>query len=214
VDPYRSSTSLLLNMQGANNSTTIIDESKNAFAITANGNAKLSTTRARYGVSSLLLDGTSGAYLSTGTSSEFALTADWTVELSAYVNTTSAANYTMLHINAGGNNGIHLYYFNTQLRVDNGLAADYDSAAGVMPSSTWVDIALCKVGTSLAILKNGAVLTIRTAQSYGTPDRVQVGRFSTGGSTNNANANIGNVRITKGVSRLVYPVLTAAFPVR
>ena len=50
--------SLLLHGNGANNSTTITDNSLNAVALTAYGNAKISTTQSKFSGSSLAFDGT------------------------------------------------------------------------------------------------------------------------------------------------------------
>lgn len=214
VDPYYANTSLLLNMQGANNGTTFKDNSKNDLAVTANGTAKTITSQARFGVSSLLLDGSSTCYLSTATSSEFAITGDFTVELSIYIDTTGSSNYTLLHVNAGAAQGLHLYYSSSRLLIDNGLVASYTGPSGFLPASTWLDLAICKIGTILYISKGSVVSDAITAQDYGTPNRCQVGRYSTGSITNNAAAKIGYVRVTKGVSRLIYPVATALLPAR
>lgn len=49
--------SLLLHFDGANNSTSITDSSANGFAVTAVGDAKLSTTDFKFSTACLLLDG-------------------------------------------------------------------------------------------------------------------------------------------------------------
>jgi hypothetical protein len=214
VDAFRSDVSLLLPFNGANNSTTITDLSPNPVACTANGNAKLSTAQARFGPSSLLLDGTSGCYVSTATSSAFNISGDFAIEFSVYINTTSAANYTLLHVNAGSAQGVHLYYNGTTLRVDNGLVSDYSSPSGVLPASTWVDIALLKFSDGIHLFAGSTLLIIRTAQNYGTPDSVQVGRYFSGGVTNNAACYVDNLRITKGQSRIAYPARGFSFPTR
>lgn len=48
-DTYAGNVSLLLNMNGVNNSTNFVDSSNNVFSVTQSGNAKLSTTQSKYG---------------------------------------------------------------------------------------------------------------------------------------------------------------------
>jgi hypothetical protein len=61
-DPYFSSVSLLLHMDGANGSTTFTDSGPNALAVTAVGNAQISTAQSKFGGASGIFDGT-GDYL-------------------------------------------------------------------------------------------------------------------------------------------------------
>ncbi|MEI6032427.1 MAG: LamG-like jellyroll fold domain-containing protein [Synechococcaceae cyanobacterium ELA739] len=187
-------------MDGSNGSTTFTDSSSNAVSVTAYGNAQISTAQSKFGGASGLFDGT-GDYLVTATSSLFAITGDFFVEFFAYINATSSANYTMAHVNAGSNNGLHIYYFENTLRVDNGVAADYSGTTNLLPSSTWKHIAVGKAGSTLYIFVDGSLVSTRTAQGYGTPDRVQVGRFLTGGATNDCDCYIDELRVTVGVCR-------------
>jgi len=84
-DEFFSSVSLLLHMDGANDSATFTDSSPNAFAVTAVGNAKISTAQSKFGGSSALFDG-NGDYLELGGQSAFAFgTGDWTVECWIYL---------------------------------------------------------------------------------------------------------------------------------
>ena len=48
-DPFYSAVSLLLPMDGTNGSTTFTDSGPNALAVTAVGNAQISTTQSKYG---------------------------------------------------------------------------------------------------------------------------------------------------------------------
>lgn len=80
TDPFWASTMLLLRMDGANNSTAFTDLSSTPKAVTANGDAKVSTAQSQFGGASLLLDG-NGDYLSFPASADFAPgTGDFTVE--------------------------------------------------------------------------------------------------------------------------------------
>jgi hypothetical protein len=216
-DPNFADVSLLLPLNGTNGSTTFTDASTNAFAITGFGNAQISTAQSRWGGSSLLLDGT-GDYLVSATSSEFAITGDWSVEfwyraisLPAFNPGNNSGTTTLLHVHAGGAQGLHVYTNGTALLVDNGLVADYSTSQGFLSTGVWYFIAIVKSGTTYTLSLDGSSVVTNTAQSYGTPDRCQVGRYSTGGTTGDAHGYYQDVRITNGVARtIVLP--TSAFP--
>jgi hypothetical protein len=88
-DPYLSNVSLLLKMDGANNSTTFTDSSLTPKAVFANGNAKISTAQSKFGGSSALLDGT-GDYLSLAHNSGFSIeSSDFTLEAWVYRSTSN-----------------------------------------------------------------------------------------------------------------------------
>jgi hypothetical protein len=75
---------LLLHMNGSNGSTTFTDSSPNNRAVTAYGDAQISTTQSKFGGSSLYLDG-DGDYLEIADSDDFDFgTGDWTIEFWAY----------------------------------------------------------------------------------------------------------------------------------
>lgn len=77
-DPYYKNVALLLDCEGADTSTTIPDTGPRRLAVTAVGNAQLSTAQKPWGSSSLYLDG-SGDYLTLPTTS-FAMSGDFTIE--------------------------------------------------------------------------------------------------------------------------------------
>ena len=199
-NPNFSSVSLLLPLNGTNGSATFTDASSNAFSITGNGNAQISTAQSQWNGSSLLLDG-SGDFLTTPTSSAFAITSDFTVEFWNYVLTTAgvdASARSLLHIHAGGNQGLHIAAIGTSLSVDDGLTQDFISSVGIVVTNAWGYHAVTKSGTTLRVFSGGTLLSTRTAQSYGTPDRCQVGRYSSGGVILDAHAHYNAIRITKG----------------
>lgn len=213
TDNFPSNVSLLLSMDGSNGSTTFTDSGAFDFTVTANGNAQISTAQSKWGGASGLFDG-SGDWLVTQTSSQFAITDDFTVEFWIRAVSTAGA-WAIAHINAGGANGLHFYNNGSAFLVDNGLAADYSSSAGVIKTTDWTFIAVTKSGTTLRIYADGVLLNSRTAQSYGTPDRCQIGRYSTGGIIPDMNAYIDDFRLTRGVARYTgatHQVPPSAFP--
>jgi hypothetical protein len=80
ADPNFANVSLLLHMDGANNSTTFIDSSSSAKTVTANGDAKISTALSKFGGASGLFDG-AGDFLSVPSSADFDYgSGDFTIE--------------------------------------------------------------------------------------------------------------------------------------
>src|SRR6266487_3394688 len=70
-------TKSLLHFDGTNSSTTFTDESGKTW--TANGNAKIDNSQAEFGGTSGNFDGVV-SYLSTGSSSDFSFTGDFTID--------------------------------------------------------------------------------------------------------------------------------------
>lgn len=86
-DPEFANVLLLLNMQGSNGSTSVVDSSSYAKSITVNGNAQLSDSQ---GFSSCLMDGT-GNYLETDSySPTVAIAGDFTMEAFFYSTATGS----------------------------------------------------------------------------------------------------------------------------
>ena len=80
VDEHFASVSLLLHMDGSNESTTFEDKSSNGFTVTANGDAQISTITSQTSGASLLNDGT-GDFLHVNGNAAFNFgTGDFTVE--------------------------------------------------------------------------------------------------------------------------------------
>lgn len=80
-DPSYASVGLLMHCDGTNGSTSFIDNSSHAQALTANGNAQLSTTNPKFGTACGLFDGT-GDYVSMTAQPTYLAPAngDWTTE--------------------------------------------------------------------------------------------------------------------------------------
>ena len=97
-DPFVNNVSLMLAMDGANNSTTFTDSSQNALAVTAVADAKISTAQSKFGGSAAYFDGT-GDYLTVAnnTVNAFGL-GDFTIEC--------WVNFSALPGTAGQNMGI------------------------------------------------------------------------------------------------------------
>jgi hypothetical protein len=101
-------TILLLSMDGANGSTNFVDSGPNALAVTAVGNAQISTAQSKYGGASGYFDG-SGDYLALVSNSQLAVgTSDFTIEFWIYITARKAYGYI---INTqGGTNSLYISF--------------------------------------------------------------------------------------------------------
>jgi hypothetical protein len=135
----------LLNFNGADTSTSIIDDFGNTW--TAAGNAQLDTAQQKFGSASLLLDGT-GDYVE---STDFKTLGGDSWEISSWfrLNTTSAL-HTIVNAGVAAGFGVILYVDhnagNRRLRLDlssNGSSADIASSTGATTTialSTWYKV--------------------------------------------------------------------------
>lgn len=191
-DPYWANVSLFIKGDGENNSTNIIDSSLTPKSISRFGDAKISTTQSKYGGSSIYFDGI-GDYLSIS-SNDFSLAGDFTIEGWIYPLSLSGIR-TILHINAGSNQGFHLYADGTKLAVDNGVYADYSSQS-FFNLNAWHHIAVVKSGSLLRIFGNGVLLNTRPTQAYGSPNGMQIGQFWAGTTTANFMGYLDSIRFS------------------
>lgn len=212
-DPDFANVSLLLHMDGSNGSTTFTDSSSNAFTVTANGNAQISTAESQFGGASGLFDGT-GDYLSLADNADFDFgTGDFTIE--CWIKPSSGKS-----IASGNATGDFMFATDTFNAGDigfgrNGLAWDLTAASPGLTAG-WNHVAVTRSGTTLRILCNGSVAATGSGntESYNVTNNLWIGARSTSGSPDQFfNGYIDEFRITKGVARWTgsYTVPTAPF---
>jgi hypothetical protein len=200
-DPYFASTSLLLHMNGSNNSTTFTDSSLNALAVTANGNAQISTAQSMFGGASAAFDGT-GDYLSIAHNSIFSIeSGDFTAEAWVYRNTSGAIQNILnkrvstpasgygWRINA--NNTLQ-YFF---------LGGSSITSTSTVGTGTWIHVAVTRSGNTVRQFINGTLDATTVTFSNGTSNtqemRIGVDELAADG----LNGYIDDLRITKGIAR-------------
>lgn len=224
TDPHFDSTKLLLGFEGADGATATSDESSAARgAATAFSNgAQIDTAQAKFGSSSLFLDG-GDAHIRFGDSDDwhFTTTDDFTIEAWVRFNSTSGAqsicaqwdsSFESWSFQYGGSNTLQFVYWNGGAVT---VAGAWTPSAG-----TWYHVAADKSGTTLRLYANGASI----GSAAGIPSFTNPGlalRIGTVGGAafseaNDFNGWIDELRITKGVARYAsdsgYSVPTAAFP--
>ena len=204
ADPYASNVSLHLKMDGANGSTTFTDSSPNALAVTAVGNAQISTTQSKYNGSAGYFDGT-GDYLSIPDSSAPVLgSSDWTIEAWIYISAAKSFNCIYAKRQPGG------YGFGLQIDGANTLSisASTNGSSWALPGSSlgsgyvagaWTHVAVVRSGNTITGYKNGVSTGTQTLSGTIWPSTGYVAAVASGlaGDTSqDFNGYIDNLKIS------------------
>lgn len=219
VDPYFSNVVLLLNMGGADGSTTFTDSAPSPHTMTANGNAQIDTS---LGFNAGMFDG-DGDYLSTPYSADHNLTSgDWTIE--GYGRFTGLSGADMHLICKDGVSGSSFPQYSVTVNSGGKLSAAVGSGGGVSYSQSVTGTSTISSATNFhwAFCKQGSTLRLYL---YGSQE---ASATQSGTMTNNASKGvligyqegqpvtrfwpgwIWAVRMTKGVCR--YPNGTTFTP--
>lgn len=182
--------------------------------ITCNGNAKLSTGDFKFGVSSVVFDGTTD-YLTIPSTTDFDMgSGDFTYELWIKCAAISIRQRLFARTTASGNDQIYLEYFSDNtfscsMQTDaGGQVASYGwpSSGTVDLRTTWHHVALVRNSTNLDLYIDGTAQTKSTftaistnsmdagSSAFGIGARPSDGNFS-------VNGNIDSMRISKGIAR-------------
>jgi hypothetical protein len=196
-DPNFSSVSLLLRMDGTNGSTTFTDSSSNAFAVTAFGNAQVTTTDPRFGTGALALDG-SGDYLTVAADADFQFgTGNFTVECWVYVNSSGNSNNGLFTF-GGTSSGLAVAVYQGQWYLT--TAGGGGTAMGSFTTGIWQHLAVARSGSSLRMFINGTQTGSTLTNSTNLSDNaLKVGYYYS--SSFSINARIDEFRVTKGIAR-------------
>jgi hypothetical protein len=226
-DLHYSQVSLLLHCDGTNGSTIFTDNAPTPKAVTAIGNAQISTARSKFGGASALFDGT-GDYVSVVNNTDFSFgTGDFTIEFHAYIASTATdqafitiANPTVS--NAGTDLGVGVHYFpslSNKVRAfiyGAGPTNIVVDSTGAAPTSTWFHVALTVASGQARLFIDGVLqdtVAIGFAPSFDSAHTLRLGTYETG-TTRYLDGNIDEVRVTKGYARYTatFTPPTAAYP--
>jgi len=181
------------------------------------GNAQVSTTQAKWGSTSIYLDG-SGDYLLRPNSNLYDFgTGEFTIEMWIYPTSVTGSDKVIMDTRASGSDTGYTPYItsSSKLAIYSG-GADRITSSTSISANTWTHIAFVRYGTTLAIYLNG---TRDVTATYSSAINC-LGRVSIGcGFDNAANlpAYIDDLRITKGYARYSsasFTLPTAAFPLQ
>ena len=214
ADPFYNYVSLLLTMNGSDNSTTFADKSPNALTVTANGDAKISTAQKRYGVSSAYLDG-NGDYLSVPASTSLDLgSSDFTIEFWAYCTDQTTSYPTYISTQGGWSSGSFGYRFDNTGQAGkfsihwNPLGDPFITSTSTFSFNKWRHTALTRSGTTIRLFVDGVLEGTQTVSSGQTLNlafggSMRIGWSAWDGAQGYLNDYIDDLRITKGVARYV-----------
>jgi len=206
--------SLLLHGDGANGSTTIVDNSPTPKTVTAVGNAQISTAQSKFGGSSIAFDGT-GDYLTIPASADFSFgTENFTVEFWYYH--LGGTDKGLFANNSGSGVGVNflvgaLGSFRIYNGTSGGNVADFSASPAL---NTWQHVAVVRQSGTVTLYVNGAASG--TANWAGV-NAGNVATFSVGAAYGNArfaNGYMDEFRVTKNIARYTsnFTPPTAPFP--
>ena len=213
ADQHFYNISLLIQGDGTNGSTNIVDSSYNTKTITVNGDAQISTAQSKFGGSSLYFDGARD-YLTVSSSSDFGFgTGDFTIEFWAHLTLLSGTRM-LVDFRSSGSSQLAptIYTAGAQLKFFNSGSNRIDG--GTLSTSVWYHVAVSRQGTNTRMFLDGVQTGSTYSDSSDYPSRpVAVGGYvySTGFDSQ---GYIDDLRITKGVARYTsnFTPPTKAFP--
>lgn len=202
IDPYFSSVSLLLHMDGTNASTSFVDSGPNAYSLTNTGSPAISTAQSKFGGAAGYFDGSSNIG-ATNSAFDFG-TGDFTVEYWFYASSLPSqtqgyaqicGNYTSSSMIGFGlvtpTAGSTKIYATT-------LTVGYNGTTNIS-ANTWYHAAFVRSSGTLKMYLNGVLESTNSASTSFSISSFTVGR----GNSNDKpySGYIDDLRITKGVAR-------------
>lgn len=223
TDPYIDNVSLLLHGDGADNSTTIVDNSNNGLSPNfISGNAGIRTANFKYGTGSLFSDGTDDAiWYSSADNAGFNFgTGDFTIEFYARTTVTNQVTMMSFYANTDGSQaqGWQIRYESSGtlsfIAYSGGSVAVNFGTSAVL-TTTFKHVAVSRVSGTVYLFVNGVLqnnLAWAGSHDFNSTYRLRI--FSGFDTTTTFNGNIDELRITKGVGRYTtsFTPRASAFP--
>lgn len=216
TDPYFGNVVLLVNFDGTNGSTAVVDSSIYGRSLSCVDNAAITTTNVKWGTGAIQLDSVNDSVTALPGSDFNYETRDFTME--AWGRLTSTGSYRTIFSHIAGSsilNGFVVYatplifvYYN------NSPGPSFTITGGSVSTNTWHHIALTRSGNTFSLWLNGALqgsTTISLSMPTGIAPRI--GNW-TDILTRGWLGQIDDFRITKGTCRYTgtFTPPTAAFP--
>jgi hypothetical protein len=214
VDPQFTSVSLLLHGNGSNGSTTIVDSSRFAHAVTTFGNAQISTSQSKFGGASIAFDG-NGDYLRVASTASLNFgNQPFTVEAFIYLPAGFNSTGTLFSQRQGGGPTFRIESTKA-LRAFSGdanLGDDVISAA-TLSTETWTHVACTRQAGIYRLWINGTIAATSSAYTGSLPANLTTDIGARSG-LEYLTGNIDELRVTLGVARYTanFTPPTAPFP--
>jgi hypothetical protein len=205
-DPSFANVSVLLHFEGANGSTSFTDSGPLGLAVSAIGNAQISTAQSKFGGSSLLLDG-AGDRISIAAGTHFSFgTGAWTIEF--WIKTSQTDQTWGLMLNRTLDSATQFswgYNYNSSgtIRLVERLAVKIEPTATGMNNGNWNHVAMTRSSNTVRLFLNGTQIGSYTT-SYNFWDSTTallLGGFYSGAGGEDIDGYVDELRITKGVAR-------------
>lgn len=211
-DGFFDKTQFLLLCEGENNSTSFPDSSGYGHSVTANGDAKISTSNSLWGQGSALFDGT-GDFLTVPNAAGFNLSSTlFTLEMFFYV-FSYASEQTLISKSQYGAS----YSWDIQVRSSGGgvgtelrcLTANtaggadaYLSVTGLsISASAWHHVALQWTGSTLEFYLDGVAVGNRARTITDSPTTIAIGCANWNNPQQLLNGRLQGIRLMKGAIR-------------
>lgn len=198
-DPHWGNVSSLLHFDGTDGATTFVDDRGNTWSRT--GTARLSTARARFGPSSLLLPNSSFIQSPTALGAGVG-SGDFTIEGFFYA--VSQSHRGLLHTELTGSAaGIAIGHENTsggQWQVYFGGSV-YQVSSMPLVLNAWQHFALVRVGTACRLYINGVQVLAFTSSANIANTGMVLGCYYNSSFAWGGGGNVDEVRLTTGVAR-------------
>lgn len=219
TDPFFASVVLLCGFEGTNGSTTMLDQSSYARALTAVGNAQLTTTTPLMGVSSLLLDGTGDTVTSPTVANLTVGTQDFTIECFIRFNTVTGSQDILSQWGGSAsstNRTMVFYYTANTLRFTYNQVFTQQVAWTPITNTTYF-VVVCRAAGVLRFFVDGVQVGANQANVTNLAVPATILRIGASGDASNVNTNFVNGRIdelryTIGVGRYTANFTPPAVP--
>jgi hypothetical protein len=198
-----SSVSLLLHMEGANDSTTFTDKSYSVKTVAAFGNAKISTSASKFGSSAAAFDGT-GDYLRVPYSADLNLAStDFTIEFWVNFNAIGVVGLFSKHTSGTALDYEIALINSTTIRFNKSNLTPIDATVPALSTGTWYHMAFVGSGGSVSIYLNGTRYAGPTAATIGNSvtSYIVIGASSWNSPAAFLNGYMDEIRLTKGTAR-------------
>lgn len=176
------SLSLLLEFDGTNGSTTVTDDSGIAKTISVNGTCQLSSTKARFGPTSLRLPFATTSYVSvTQSASEMSMSGDFAFNFWINRDAVSASQCAFafpsgdLYLISDSSSG-------STMRFESGIVASLLNLPMEIPADDWVAIGMSRKGDKITVFRNGARVGSVTSSATFNFSGMQLGRYAPNGN--------------------------------
>lgn len=218
TDEFFANVVYLNHFDGVNEATASPEGSNSAHTVVFNGNAKLSTTQALFGDTSLSLDGVSGTYVSHADSADWHFDGAFTLEMSVF--RVGLITSTFMSQYGSSSNSWMFRGVTSSLRANRAVTATStaftNGGAVIGTANQWFGLCYERNGSgNIKLYVDGAVVATETLATalWDSTNQMIIGARD-GGTVENFTGFVDEVRITKGVARYegAYTLATEAFP--